>query len=120
MAVVALDADPRHSRKKARIRLVPSKVQNTNLSRGLPYSLEGLRKLAKSSRIRRNNCEYVLMPDLSYGTTVDLPDPLFRRAKAIAALRGSALKDLIVQAAEKEVKGQALNVSECQKERRWI
>jgi hypothetical protein len=28
-------------------------------------------------------------------TTVDLPDDLFRRAKAVAALRGRKLKDLI-------------------------
>jgi hypothetical protein len=46
-------------------------------------------------------CEAVFMR-----TTVDLPDPLFRRTKAIAALRGSTLKDLIVQAVEKEVNGQ--------------
>jgi hypothetical protein len=38
-------------------------------------------------------------------TTVDLPDDLFRKTKAIAALRGSSLKSLIVQAVEKEVNG---------------
>ena len=38
-------------------------------------------------------------------TTVDLPDPLFRRTKAVAALRGSSMKDLIVRAVEREVAG---------------
>ena len=36
-------------------------------------------------------------------TTVDLPDPLFRRTKAVAALRGSSMKDLIIRAVEREV-----------------
>ncbi len=36
-------------------------------------------------------------------TTIDLPDTLFRKTKAIAALRGSSMKDLIVQALEREV-----------------
>jgi hypothetical protein len=36
-------------------------------------------------------------------TTVDLPDALFRRTKAVAALRGSSMKDLIVQAIEREI-----------------
>ena len=36
-------------------------------------------------------------------TTVDLPDALFRKTKAVAALRGSSLKDLIAHAIEKEV-----------------
>ena len=40
-------------------------------------------------------------------TTVDLPDPLFRRTKAVAALRGSSMKDLIVRAIEREVAGAA-------------
>jgi predicted transcriptional regulator len=31
-------------------------------------------------------------------TTIDLPDDLFRRAKAIAALRGATLKDLVTDA----------------------
>ena len=38
-------------------------------------------------------------------TTVDLPDFLFRRTKAVAALRGSSMKDLIIQAVEREVTG---------------
>ncbi len=36
-------------------------------------------------------------------TTIDLPDALFRRTKAVAALRGSSMKDLIVRAVEREV-----------------
>ncbi len=37
--------------------------------------------------------------------TVDLPDDLFRRAKAPAALRGDSLKDLVVRAIETEIGG---------------
>jgi hypothetical protein len=36
-------------------------------------------------------------------TTIDLPDALFRKTKAVAALRGSSMKDLIVRAVEREV-----------------
>jgi hypothetical protein len=36
-------------------------------------------------------------------TTVDLPDTLFRKTKATAALRGSTMKELIVRAIEREV-----------------
>jgi len=36
-------------------------------------------------------------------TTIDLPDELFRRAKAIAALRGESLKQLITESLEKEL-----------------
>lgn len=36
-------------------------------------------------------------------TTIDMPDALFRKTKAVAALRGSSMKDLIVQAVEREV-----------------
>ena len=36
-------------------------------------------------------------------TTVDLHDKLFRKTKAIAALRGSTMKDLIVKAIEREI-----------------
>ena len=36
-------------------------------------------------------------------TTIDLPDSLFRKTKAVAALRGSSMKDLIVQALEREL-----------------
>ena len=35
--------------------------------------------------------------------TIDLPDNLFRRTKALAAVRGSSMKDLIIRAVEHEV-----------------
>ena len=37
-------------------------------------------------------------------TTVELPEPLLRRAKATAALRGSSLKCLFIAAVEREVR----------------
>jgi len=40
-------------------------------------------------------------------TTIDLPDPLFRKTKAVAALRGSSMKELIVRAVQREVNGAA-------------
>jgi hypothetical protein len=36
-------------------------------------------------------------------TTIDMPDALFRKTKAVAALRGSSMKELIIQAVEREV-----------------
>ena len=36
-------------------------------------------------------------------TTIDMPDALYRKTKAVAALRGSSVKDLIVRAVEREV-----------------
>ena len=36
-------------------------------------------------------------------TTIDMPDVLFRKTKAVAALRGSSMKDLIINAVEREV-----------------
>jgi hypothetical protein len=36
-------------------------------------------------------------------TTIEMPDALFRKTKAVAALRGSSMKDLIIHAVEKEV-----------------
>ena len=36
-------------------------------------------------------------------TTIDIPDDLFRQTKAIAALQGSSMKDLIVGALQREV-----------------
>ena len=36
-------------------------------------------------------------------TTIDMPDALFRRTKAVAALRGSSMKELIIQAVEREL-----------------
>jgi hypothetical protein len=35
-------------------------------------------------------------------TTIEIPDDLFRRTKATAALRGSTMKDLIIHALERE------------------
>lgn len=36
-------------------------------------------------------------------TTIDLPDHLLRRTKALAAVRGSSMKELIVRAVEREL-----------------
>lgn len=36
-------------------------------------------------------------------TSVELPDPVFRRLKATAALRGTSLKAVILSAVEKEL-----------------
>ena len=38
-------------------------------------------------------------------TTIDLPDDLFRKTKAVAALRGSTMKELIIHAVERETAG---------------
>jgi hypothetical protein len=38
-------------------------------------------------------------------TTVDLPDPLFKRVKAEAALRGMKLRDFIARALEQALPG---------------
>jgi hypothetical protein len=46
-------------------------------------------------------CEYVFMR-----TTIDVPDTLFRKAKATAALRGSTMKELVVRALEREVEAE--------------
>ena len=37
-------------------------------------------------------------------TTVDLPDPLFRELKAVAARRGTSLKSVIRAAVENEIR----------------
>jgi metal-responsive CopG/Arc/MetJ family transcriptional regulator len=37
-------------------------------------------------------------------TTVDLPDPLFRELKTVAAQRGKSLKDVIRTAVEEEIR----------------
>ena len=47
-------------------------------------------------------------------TTVDLPDAMFRRAKALAALRGTSLKEIIQRALERELE----HAAEKQKQRR--
>ena len=36
-------------------------------------------------------------------TTIDIPDALFRRTKALAAARGVTLKQLVVKAVEREI-----------------
>lgn len=36
-------------------------------------------------------------------TTIEMPDELFRKAKAVAALRGQTLKELITAAMEREL-----------------
>jgi hypothetical protein len=40
-------------------------------------------------------------------TTVDLPDDLFRRTKALAAMRGDSFKELVVRAIETEIAGRS-------------
>ena len=40
-------------------------------------------------------------------TTIDLPDVLFRKIKALAALEGSSLKDVIIRAVERETESVA-------------
>ena len=37
-------------------------------------------------------------------TTIDLPDPLFKEAKATAALRGQSLKQIVVKALQQELR----------------
>ncbi len=37
------------------------------------------------------------------GTTVEIPDPVFRRMKATAALRGMSLKEFLLNAVEQEI-----------------
>jgi len=43
-------------------------------------------------------------------TTMDLPDNLFRRAKAISSLRGLTLKRFITMAIEHEVEANTVNL----------
>lgn len=38
-------------------------------------------------------------------TTIEMPDDLFRKAKAVAALRGQSMKDLLTQLLERELGG---------------
>lgn len=45
-------------------------------------------------------------------TTVDLPDPIFRRAKATAAHRGITLKAFITSAVESNLEKPKMTVSE--------
>jgi hypothetical protein len=46
-------------------------------------------------------CFYANLDIEDMRTTVDLPDTLFRRAKATAAIRGVSLKDLLITAIER-------------------
>ena len=36
-------------------------------------------------------------------TTIEMPDELFRKAKAVAALRGQSMKDFITQLLTREI-----------------
>ena len=45
-------------------------------------------------------------------TTIDLPDVLFRRAKATAAVRGVSLKSFITRAVEQSLEGAGSSWSE--------
>ena len=38
-------------------------------------------------------------------TTIDIPDALYRKTKAVAALRGSSVKELVIHAVEREISG---------------
>jgi hypothetical protein len=40
-------------------------------------------------------------------TTIDLPDELYRKTKAVAALRGIKMKELIIRGIEREVEPMA-------------
>ena len=40
-------------------------------------------------------------------TSIELPDPLFRELKTLAARRGTTMKAIIQQSVEKELSGQA-------------
>ena len=55
-----------------------------------------------SEEMPSGNRAYLCL-NLNMRTTVDLPDALFRKTKATAALQGSSLKELIVRAIEREV-----------------
>ncbi len=44
-----------------------------------------------------------LMLNAFMRTTIDLPDPLFRRLKAAAALQGVSLKELVARAVRREL-----------------
>ena len=44
-------------------------------------------------------------------TTIDIPDALFRRTKADAALRGTSMRELIITALEKDLNTTPANES---------
>ncbi len=41
-------------------------------------------------------------------TTIELPDPVFREMKSLAARRGSSLKEFVLRAIEKEMRAARL------------
>lgn len=42
---------------------------------------------------------------MSVRTTVDIPDPIYRRLKSVAALRGCSVKDLVLRGVKAEIEG---------------
>jgi len=50
-------------------------------------------------------------------TTLEMPDELFRRAKATAAQRGQSLKQLVTAALERELAGPALGAKTSKRKR---
>jgi hypothetical protein len=50
-------------------------------------------------------------------TTLEMPDELFRRAKATAAQRGQSLKQLVTAALERELAGPALGTKSSKRKR---
>ena len=43
-------------------------------------------------------------------TTIDLPDAVFRKAKAVSSLQGTTLKEFITRAVEHELAGSAVRL----------
>ena len=43
-------------------------------------------------------------------TTIEIPDPLFRKAKSTAADRGQTLKDLVTEALREKLSAGVVNV----------
>ena len=50
-------------------------------------------------------CEYAYVR-----ATIDLPDAVFRRAKAVSSLQGTTLKEFITRAVEHELAGSAVRL----------
>jgi hypothetical protein len=50
-------------------------------------------------------------------TTVDIPDSLYQKSAALAALRGATVEQLIVEAVTKEVQGSGLDTAPCHGDR---
>jgi hypothetical protein len=50
-------------------------------------------------------------------TTLDIPDDLFRKAKAAAALQGIKLRDFVADAIAKQLAGRK---SDCPRRRIWL